>query len=309
MHVRDFIYLDIERLKSIIAQAEGGLPVELEEGGARSRGVSGEGEGSLFGFLKAKGGTEFLWRSQEKETKSLHDNIYNRVEEVLIENELLVNISEVFEDDHKNENYRDKLDNNSFILTKGKVYINDFTKMSRILNSFNDIGEFIAKCSTQNLPPSQKSKQFNELKKDLNIPDWLEDGLDLFFKTFYKERVEIKLTPLKSQPEFKFVGNLNKLFLRDNISNITYKYGTKPVSEWVIFGQIASIPPKRRQQKYQEIDKKIDSNNKGPKVNKTPQDINIAIEEVFDEFRNIELLAQSVEYPEISITPIAVYRE
>jgi hypothetical protein len=308
MNVRDFIYLDIERLKSIIAQAEGGLPTSREESKSNSKGISGKGEGDLFGFLKAQGGAEFIWENQETETKSLHDNIYNKVEEVLIENELLVNVSDFIEEkDLEREKYRNNLESNSFILTKGKVYINDFTKIKKIINKYNEIGEFIARCSTMSFlgdmskEEIEKNKEFKRLKSDMEIPKWFKEGLDLFFKTFYKDRVEIKLTPFKNNPKFKFVGNLNKKFLRDDISNITYKYGTAPVSEWTIFGQITSIPPKERD------NENVINNNTN--IDQNPSDIRKALEQMFDSFRGIEELAQSVVYPEISITPIAIYRE
>lgn len=43
--------------------------------------------------------------------------------------------------------------------------------------------------------------------------------------------------------------------------------------------------------------------------NMTGNQIENAFQQMFDEYRKIESMAQSVTYPEIAITPIAIYRE
>ena len=54
--------------------------------------VDTKAEGSLFGPLKAAGGAKYVWQNQTTETKTLHDNIYNKVENSLISNDLLFRI-------------------------------------------------------------------------------------------------------------------------------------------------------------------------------------------------------------------------
>ncbi|PRX16934.1 hypothetical protein BX659_1595 [Orenia metallireducens] len=293
--IRDFIYLDIERLKSIIAQVEEGLATTSSKENRNSQQGSASVEGGIFSFLKGIGGVNFLWENKNTETKSLHDNIYNKVENALIENELLIKISEyIKEEDLEKDTFRDLLLDNSFILATGKININDFTQMRMVLEKFNDIGDFIAKCTVADLPHNQRQKQLKKVRSNLKMDKWMQEGFKLFFDTFYKDRIVIKLNPFENYPDFRLVGNLNKEFLRDDISSIIYKYGTAPVSEWTIFGQIASIPPENREN--------IVSNVGG-------SDIEVALQQMFDVFREVEMMAQSVVYPEISITPIAIYRE
>ncbi|MBA7552742.1 hypothetical protein ES705_45316 [subsurface metagenome] len=87
-----FIYLDIERLKSIIAQIEQGLINVSNRSKSNKKEVMARAEGSLLGFLKAAGGAKYVWQNQTTETKTLHDNIYNKVENALILNDLLITI-------------------------------------------------------------------------------------------------------------------------------------------------------------------------------------------------------------------------
>jgi hypothetical protein len=77
----------------------------------------------------------------------------------------------------------------------------------------------------------------------------------------------------------------NPKILRDDIERIIYKYGTAPVSDWTIFGQIASVTP----------------------VNRSNEIFNMTGSQIENAFQQI--MAQSVTYPEIAITPIAKYRE
>jgi hypothetical protein len=296
--IRDFIYMDIERLKSIISQAEEGLLSTSIDTKSNAREVTGNIEGSILGFLKSVGGVRFLWQNQATETKSLHDNIYNKVEEVLIRNELLMKIpGYILSEDMENEEYRNMLSDNSFVLANGKVNINDFTQMRIMVEKFNDLGNFFAHCAISSLPngtPKQvKDKALKEAKVQNTLDKSMIDGFKLFFDTFYKDRVVIKMIPFDNFPNFRLVGNLNKQFLRDDISSIIYKYGTAPVSEWTIFAQIASIPPE-------------DRSNVTPTM--AGGQIEVALQSMFDMYRNVEIMAQSVVYPEIAITPIAIYR-
>src|SRR5688572_25790731 len=97
MKVRDFIYLDADRLKSIVAQTEEGLLTTISESTRGAKEGSTSAEGSVLSLIKAAGGVKLLWEDQATETRTLHDNIYNRVEQSLTDNDMLIEISE--EDD------------------------------------------------------------------------------------------------------------------------------------------------------------------------------------------------------------------
>lgn len=296
--IRDFIYLDIERLKSIIAQVEQGLVDQLNEVKGNIKEAATNVEGSLFGFVKGVGGGKFVWQNQATETKSLHDYIYNKVESSLIENDVLI----ILPGKHKNlsnNELRELFTDSSFILTNGKVNINDFTQMRMMLDRFNDMGKFIAQCNVMSSVPDNTSKHLRKdiLKKatdEMTMDKSMIDGFKLIFDIFYKERIVIKMIPFDNCPDFRLVGNLNKQYLRDDIESIIYKYGTAPVANWTIFGQIASIPPKDRRE---------------AEINMSGSEIEVALHKMFNAFRGVEAIAQSVDYPEIAITPIAIYRE
>ena len=204
-------------------------------------------EGGVLGILKGFVGAKYISQNQDTTTKSFHDFIYNKVENALTEENLLTHIPENGTDsDVANESVRDSLSNTAFVLAKGKVVINDFNNISIFLNKINEMVDFFAYCGGAALPegtsPHEKKQIANEIKKN-KMDTKMIDGFQIFFDTFYKGRVVIKMLPFENNTEFILVGNLNEKYLRDNISSIIYKYGTAPTSEWTIFCQVASIPP------------------------------------------------------------------
>lgn len=295
--VRDFIYVDIERLKSIISQVESGIIEKVDGTTGRQQSASGSMEAGILGLLKGSSEAEVIMHRNVTETKSLHDYIYNKVELSLIERQLLQKIPDEKAIEYS-ENLRNELGHSSYILVRGKVNINDFGQIKEYMTNFKSIAEFLGQCSVQNLDLNKKDKKaaIKERTEKImgNLDETYLNGLEKFIDLFYQDRVIIKIIPYNSNAEFRFVGNISPEYLRDDINSITYKYGTAPVSEWTIFGQIASIPPKDRS--HQNLD-----------MSGSP--IEVALQKMFDSLRNVELTAQSVSYPEIAITPIAIYRE
>ena len=297
IRIRDFIYLDIERLKSIISQIESGVIEKYNGTEGTEKSTSGNIEAGILGFIKGTGEAEVAIQKAVTETKSLHDYIYNKVEFALMERKL------VYEFPNKSiKKYSDEIRNllgpSSFILIKGKVKINDFGHINEIFANYIQITKFLVECSVidEDLNNKERTAKIRELTNIRlgNLNENFFSEIRDFIKLFYKDRIIIKILPFKSNPEFRFVGNINPEFLKDDINSITYKYGTAPVSEWTIFGQIASIPPENRSQEKDIMNGSA---------------IEIALQNIFDQLREIEFLAQSVAYPEIAITPIAIYRE
>jgi hypothetical protein len=75
---------------------------------------------------------------------------------------------------------------------------------------------------------------------------------------------------------------------------ISRKFGMAPNAEWTMFGQIAAVPE--------------DGPQASPFEMYFSNEIEGALEKIFEAMRGINALL-SVSYPEIAITPIAIYRE
>lgn len=288
LQVRDFIYLDVERLKSFIAQIEEGLINSSSEVRTTSRDASVTGSGGLLSFLNATVGSKYTWQNQATETRSLHDNIYNRVEKALIEGDQVIQIPD--QDNAQEENldeFREVIGDTSFVLAKGKVSINDYSQIQIMLERFNDIAKFIAGSSAVSTLPANASEQrrkqaMRAAQQHVTMDKPTLEGLKVVIDTFYKDRVVVKMMPFENSPGFRLVGNLDRRFFCDDLPSIIYKYGTAPVSEWMLFAQIASIPIKGH-------------TNTAPIMEGSA--IEVALQAMFDALREIEIMAQSVVYP------------
>lgn len=347
LKIRDFIYLDVERMKSIYAQMYEGITESSTEEKSNKKTISGSGRGSggIPGFAKLEGkiGGELLWENKETETKTLHDYMYNRVEEVLKDQDLIYSIKEnngKLKEAWKDGIFAKEIPNNGFVLIKGRVMIDDYKNFEMIANNFSKLNELFG---------ASQSSDFNTE---------LMEGILTLIKVFYKNELFIKVFPYSDNHYLKFIGNLNREFLRDSIESITFKYGTNPVSDWYFFGQISSIFPKDynpqksiMETKYGKIIQEagnintiltnlagygirvsgnydLDKINVSELENVSKEDIEFlksfkmdkfdygvlkdvgvdtVFESIFNVFRQVDYVL-STKFPSITFTPIAIYR-
>ncbi|WP_297898434.1 DUF6414 family protein [Methanobrevibacter sp.] len=252
--IREFIYLDIERLKSIFSQVEEGLLERETKTKGNDTQLSGEvGTGKVLEFLglDAKGAVDLLMKNQETETRTLHDHMYNYIEKKLIEEELIIKIheSEDIEKYWKKGKLNEKLDDKSFILVKGKVKIEDYNNFIKMTKNINELQTALGVITSPNMPPlDYKIKQWDVIEQQMEINGKLLNksylkGLLFVLENFYRNRITIKSMPFSKNVDLNFIGNININFLRESIESIIFKYGLSPVSEWYVFGQISTIFP------------------------------------------------------------------
>lgn len=299
LKIRDFIYLDVERLKSIVSQFENGMIDSFESTKGSNAETQAEVEGSVFGFLKARGQQSFAWQKQQTETKTLHDHIFNFVEAKLQKNSDIFAIpGDIIETNYLDEELRSKISHTSFIIVEGYALINDYTRITELLENYDDLSKFFTKIAEQNIPssldPQQRKEATKKIRSDLFLDKSLNSGIRLLFDLFFKDRVIIKFVPFEQSRNFRLVGNIDQNYLRESIDSIVYKYGTNPSQKWKMFAQIAEIP--------QKIPDKLNESFLGAEVD-------VALQKVFESFRGIEAMIQTIVYPEIAVTPIAIYRE
>jgi hypothetical protein len=299
---RDFIYMDTERLKSIVAQLNQGL---IESGSNTITDTGGVKASAGVEFLKMlKAGTEssLLFQNQATESHTVHDYLYNLAESSLKAENLLTDIPKDFKaEDVLNPTFdRSKLSSTSFILVKGKTIINDFTYMKNFLDNLDNIlksiitGEKSSNKEFEKMSQKERNRLVSERVNEYNLPKDVKLAIKTFLDNFYKDRIVIKNIPFVKTPNFRFVGTLNQLYLRESIENIIYKYGTAPQEDWFMFAQIASIPTNDQN----EVDISLDHNN-----------LESSMQGIFDALRDVEKAGLSISFPEIAVTPIAIYRQ
>jgi len=297
VNIRDFLYLDVERVKSIFAQLEEGLVTGRERVGGTTKEVSGKGEGGIPALLNLAAKGKFIWENEERETKTLHDYIYHYVESKIRSSNMvtIIDNSTITLAKLKSDELRLEMNEKPFLLISGKITLDDYEYMKGILKDFNDLSEFIARCSVSKETTQLTEEQREQLLSKNRLDEWTIEGYLKFFDIFYKERCMVTLYTNADVPDISFTGFIKKDFIRDGMESVMFRYGTSPQITWKVFAQIACISIKDESMHISMIPEKARSFDE-------------SLRGFLDEFRGIEKMANAISYPAISIIPIAIYK-
>lgn len=315
VNIRDFIYLDTEILGSIISQIEKGLIKALVEEKGDEKKIDGELKAALLG-IGGGGSAGYLKKGLERETKILHDYIYDRVKDKLEEVNKVVFVDENQDDILQNWEKGEltkSINETSFVLLNAQIILDDYSNFQEIAEKFNDIGNAMGYLSAGNVqPPAELTKKErkrwerekkDKIKESMNQDPKMLKSLLTVIKQFFKNKLVIKVNPFPENPYYRFVGDLKEEYLRDPIESIVLKYGTAPISKWWVFGQVSSILPRNptsleSNNPFMNIDEEIKNNLK----------MEVPMDEVFNALRGLDQFF-SPKYPYVTFTPIAIYRE
>lgn len=349
LNIREFIYLDVERMKSILSQIEKGLLLEVTEEKGQEMGFEGGlSTGSILGsVVDAQGMGKFLINNNETETRTLHDYMYNIIEEKLLAENYLIEIPDENQVNKRVNNWPKELKDNSFVLIKGKIKIEDYSILSGILENMNEFSVALSVITSES-----KSgffigeEQWNLLEKNLGEKNLLLDdsyikAMSIILRQFYKDKLILTCMPYKKNSNLTFVANLNRNYLRENIEDIIFKYGSLPLSDWFIFGRVSTILPKeydstkitndpvykRIKNNWSEINSIINTKENFKDLNTDNQrkwkslglneedfeilklkNLELSFENIFNSINQLSY-ETGVKYPSVVFTPIAIYRK
>lgn len=280
---RDFIYLDTERIQSIISQLQEGLLTQIMSG--KTSELSGTAK---LGFLQQIMNLDFGGKRANtlNQNKILHDYSFNIALESLSENNLVLEVSDFDRD-------KFPVPESAFILVKGSAKILDYQTIMHIAENVKKIDKMF------NSKPQGNREQIRQNNtSNKNVFNEMKD----FVETFIGEAVHVSIT---NNEDLSFIGNLDREYLREDIRNLIFKYGSKPQGDWMMLAQVSRIP--EQSTLFEQADSFSDLFQ-----GITPNQIR-AVSDVFniliDVLNNLQEMMSSVTYPNISVTPIAIYRE
>lgn len=299
--LRDFVYLDIERVKSLLAQLDQGLLTDRADTVDSSRTIEGHGGLRIPALAELGGTSEFMFRNQATETRTLHDYIYNQTEAKLIDIGRVIRLPEDFDSKAlMGHTVRSQLSHVTYILVHGYPYMSDYRWMATVLNDVNELIKTMTEFSfaariagTKGTERSRLEQEKNSTIKSAQINPQQVRGYSKILDQFYRDRLVVKILPF-DDPDVRIVGPLRPEFLRDRMDDIRFKYGSAPTAKWTVFGQVASIPSR-------EI-------VAPPSGQYFSNEVEGAMDQMFVAMRDLERFF-GVSYPEIAITPIAIFRE
>jgi hypothetical protein len=266
---RDFIYLDIDRVQSIIAQLEEGLLKEEIEG--RTEHTKGRAEAVLKFLLGASGAVEHGRGTSFSESKVLHDYAFEAARRSLEDEGLLVE-----EDDLD----RDDVPETGFVLVKGSARITDYRTLEKIAANFDKANKIFS----------------SKMGKEPGISKTMKD-MTTVIDTFFKDSIRVKITNAQG---CEFVGPLAREHLREDIRDLIYKYSSAPTGEWVMLADIGRIPSPEDSEEEAVI-ARLEEVGGGS--------VSSQMSKAMGMLSGFQELFGSVSYPEVAVSPIAVYRE
>lgn len=292
---RDFIYMDSDRIQSIIAQLNEGLLTEIIA--ERTKDVTGKLDATA-GFLanlfsiNAEGTVGYT--ATNHLGKVLHDYAFNVALDTLKKNKLIFT-------DEDLAKLNTSIPNASFILIHGVASIVDYNMAHNMLSN----------PSFQELLPDPNAGQANLNRqqrraagitaKPTNSTKELIKQISDFMNDFMKD---ILLVRIKQASGITFIGPVTRQFLREETSSLIFKYGREAQQEWSMLAQISSTPTsKDKLGGFQDFLNTLSTN---PQDKGTILDtFNPMIEAVY----GLQEAVASASYPSIAVTPISVYRE
>lgn len=281
---REFIYLDIDRIQSIISQLQEGLLKEIMKGNAKEASASAK-----TGFLSHILSINISGKKSEdiKQNKILHDYSYNMALESLKEHKLLLEGNDLY-------SQKSLPIEAAFVLIKGNAKIIDYQTVKHLAENEKRI-EKMFKASSLNRQQRRKQNTKNENKNNLGE---MKD----FVEIFIGDSIQVSI---HNKNDINFMGILDRVHLREDIRSLIHKYGSKPQGEWTMLAQISRIPEQNtlleQVEGFSDLFKDFSTDN----INAVSDFFNIFIEF----FNDLQEMMSSVTYPNISVTPIALYRE
>lgn len=338
--IKDLIYFDVEKARSLISQMRGGLISEI------SRAFEDEGEfGSELGFdlrvIKGKVNGKEKEKHIKTEKIEIYHELLNQIETELEKKRLLTDINYSFE--NFKGSYKDFIEttpNFSFIKANGWSQFEDIERLKNIFSNFNEIQRLVfssgllespevksmqqqikdAKKGVEILDRNQKAKELTKLKTlERQFDNKLQELTNMyvfsdeyinrtktFLDTFSPNRLNFRLLPLDHFNEFQILANLKEKYLVDsNFDSIIYTYGTRPNIKLSVLGIITSCP--------RQTDQRVDPNDEFLIYNDNELDevqvFDKAFRNVFTSFEAFEKLFFVPSFPKLAISPIAIYRE
>lgn len=307
--IRDFIYLDIERVRSYVAQTSGGLTSESTHQAQHQVGGEGQVEAGIPFIAKANGSTDYHYLKSQSETKSLHDLIFEELFRKLSAEKYIVDLTHANQTVWTESFFKDSI----FVLARGLLKTVDYQSTMTTLQNLPALLDTVGKItstpqetnpqptyshpsktkgsSRRVVSPQTSNSEIQQLKNQMKVLP-LKDVAN-FVNQMYGDLVRVKVFPFPNVIEKVFVGSAQRSLFRYAPSELVNIYGSVIDAGWTSILQV----------------NKGVNHEPGQLVSKTGNEIEDSFENLADFLSNLATATQGVKFPAIAVTPIAIYRE
>jgi len=341
--VKDFIYLDMDKISSLYSQISGGIAQSFEVSSLSSENSKNIRNYDFKVFKHEAGGTGTESQGV-KETRVSHHEVLNELERELFEQGYTAEIGvDVTEEAIESGSAINIFKNALCVKAEGNIVLEDYERITRIADNYEDITKFInhsVKSSLRESPELRdifdnldvmredikkmkngqpKTKKKQELKKVeeglekvINtklvgaVDDWVIEGLKTWVRVFLPDIFNIRLYPFPEMPNFHVMSNVKReFFLDQDTESVHYLFGSKPTIRVTMLGVITSIP----EMEDDEFDPMAEFDEEELELEGNEHlSVESGFRGVFRGFDGLEEMIRTCRYPRIMVQPIAIYR-
>lgn len=311
VQLKDFIYIDMPRMESLLAQIQQGLIKEIVESTSGQKDIGANLAGGIPWLRAELSGSGSITRVKET-NKILHDYLYTVLEQEL-GNQIISTANAFSPEDWQSGTVHRQLGERQtdFIKVKGRVRILDFASMglqletiAKVMESFSRVQSASSKAKDAKPSPKDRGHKNKQMPPQKKKDDEMTQFIALV-KEFFGDLIILKIYPVTGDDYYHFIGALDKSYLQDERAQTLLKFGTSPSVDWTVFAQVASVPQKTPQTRGLE---RLDLPQLSPDQFTDFSDMITTVLEILSTAFVETGLTISVKYPAISITPLTVYR-
>lgn len=291
--LRDFVYLDWERVRSLAAQLFRGVPENLTTETGKEASIGAEIEGGILGFLKGQAEGDYRYFRTQNETRSFHHYVYSLVEERLAKDRLLTPIDADFDyNTWTHQAFRD----GQFVKVIGIIRLIDYSWTMGMLETMPRIMEtalHMSRLESQKKQDDEQARQ-NVGRQEKTLKDMKAMNLGKVaevVRTLYGDTIRVKVLPNKNYPDKIFSGAGNQDNFYDTAASLSQKYGYEVDANWVTLGQV-----------------NLSNSSTEPLPLPIGNQMEDALEIAVLKINEMARVISSTRFPAVSITPISIYR-
>jgi hypothetical protein len=321
--IRDFIYVDVDRLNSLYSQVFEGVAEQIVQSYMDSSAKLDQQKGPMASGSATE--AQIAEQSSRTESKILYDHMYNSLEFKL--GKSILEVSKIPPDD-----YTETLSKSFMIKVRGTAEIEDYSRAKVFMEKFNSLAEAIAYFTSQaeefknKIDELQKQtkvgtvpernqlknyiKKFSDpklLSKELGLhqDEKLLNHLKQFVEIFHPEGFEITIKPDQRCENIVFRGIVDKKWLRVKPEFLRALYSGLVNMQWTMVGQITFLPLKGFKLEEPEVNLNTPSTSE-----KNSPSLRDPFRNIFQGMRSFDsMFLESQQRVEILVCPLAIYRE
>lgn len=315
--LRDFIYLDVDRVNSLYSQVFKGLAETIIHSFEDSVSRTKEQDSPLAQGAAVAAQVE-EW-SRHTESKVLYDYMYNRLEEEI--RTRLVDASQLTS--------AEELQGAAFLRASGTAEIEDYGRMKQFMDHFNNLGDVIAYAhlkGDENQSALSQAKELSaggrtkeekqrgrELVKELSDlkmlaaklglrqDETLLKNLKLVIELFRPDGLDVTIIPAGANNRIAFRVPVERKWLRISAEMLRTLYGNFSSQSWTVVGQVTFVPGQSQPEPVNEDD--------SPMLDETTPSLRDPFRAMFLAQRTFErMFLESKRRVEVVLCPLAIYR-